>query len=142
MGRFFEAAFTGRLAKGNAHCSNEAAGLGVLWKYGFQPQRVAAWIYMQALVLLWKGVPFFSPPDPRCDAHTTRDTRQRPGGTRSPAPAPQCGPRQSMPHGKRAACDPGCSYQARVEGAATTAPNRATGTHFVWRDAPGWPWRA
>jgi len=98
MGRFFEAAFTGRLAKGNAHCSNEAAGLGVLWKYGFQPQRVAAWIYMQALVLLWKGVPFFSPPDP--------------------------------------------SYQARVEGAATTAPNRATGTHFVWRDAPGWPWRA
>jgi DUF1365 family protein len=28
-------------------------------RFGFQPQRVALWIYWHAVVLLWKGVPFF-----------------------------------------------------------------------------------
>lgn len=68
MGKFFDAAFSGRLAETNPSCSNEAAGLDVLWKYGFQPQRVAMWIYWQALKLLWLGVPFYGPPDKRCAA--------------------------------------------------------------------------
>lgn len=42
---------------------NEIASWECLWKYGFQPQRVALWIYWQALKLLWKGVPFYSPPN-------------------------------------------------------------------------------
>jgi hypothetical protein len=41
---------------------NEEAGLGTLLKYGYQPHRVAIWIYWQAIVLLWKGVPLYSPP--------------------------------------------------------------------------------
>lgn len=35
-----------------------------LRRYGFQPHRIALWIYWQALVLLRKGVPFHGPPDP------------------------------------------------------------------------------
>lgn len=31
-------------------------------RYGFQPQRAALLIYLQAIILLWKGVPFYSPP--------------------------------------------------------------------------------
>lgn len=33
-----------------------------LCRYGFMPQRTAFWIYWQAVKLMWKGVPFFSPP--------------------------------------------------------------------------------
>ena len=32
----------------------------LLHRYGFQPHRVAFWIYWQAVVLLWKGVPFYA----------------------------------------------------------------------------------
>jgi hypothetical protein len=28
-------------------------------RYGFQPHRVALWIYWHAVLLLWKGVPFY-----------------------------------------------------------------------------------
>lgn len=31
-------------------------------RYGFQPHRIAFWIYWQAVVLLWKGVPLYAPP--------------------------------------------------------------------------------
>lgn len=41
---------------------NEVASVGTLLQFGFQPQRVAAWIYWQAVVLLWKGVSFYPPP--------------------------------------------------------------------------------
>ena len=66
MGRFFDARLTARRVPpgpgGRGHLRNEAAGLGCLLRYGFQPQRVAFWIYWQALVLLWKGVSFYGPP--------------------------------------------------------------------------------
>ena len=32
-------------------------------RYGFEPQRVAFWIYWQALKLLWRGLHFFEPPN-------------------------------------------------------------------------------
>ena len=43
------------------HCSNASfASPLVPWRrYGFQPHRVALWIYWQAVLLLWKGVPFY-----------------------------------------------------------------------------------
>ena len=31
-------------------------------RYGYQPQRIAVWIYWQAVRLLWRGAPFLSPP--------------------------------------------------------------------------------
>ncbi len=38
-----------------AHCLK----LSSRCRYGFQPHRVALWIYWHAVLLLWKGVPFF-----------------------------------------------------------------------------------
>lgn len=35
-----------------------------LCRYGYQPQRIAFWIYMHAVMLLWKGVSLFDRPDP------------------------------------------------------------------------------
>lgn len=43
---------------------NETAGLSTLLRYGYQPQRVAFWIYAQAIVLVWKGVRVHAPPHP------------------------------------------------------------------------------
>lgn len=34
-------------------------------RYGYEPQRLAVWIYWQALQLLRKGVPFSGPPTTR-----------------------------------------------------------------------------
>lgn len=61
-GDYFIAALDARRDDATPALPNELASLGTLLKYGFQPQRVALWIYWQAIVLLWKGVPFYSPP--------------------------------------------------------------------------------
>lgn len=61
-GRYFSAVMKGVIDPDNPHRPNERSGLGNLFKYGFQPQRIALWIYWHALVLLWKGVPFYGPP--------------------------------------------------------------------------------
>lgn len=45
-----------------AHCLK----LSSRCRYGFQPHRVALWIYWHAVLLLWKGVPFFGWVGPRC----------------------------------------------------------------------------
>ena len=69
-----------------ASLRNEDAGLAILWRYagpehssdrgivpcdahcvlvcryGYQPQRVAFWIYWQAVKLLWRGATFYAPP--------------------------------------------------------------------------------
>ncbi|WZN64626.1 DUF1365 domain-containing protein [Chloropicon roscoffensis] len=42
---------------------SERANLSTWRRYGYMPQRVAVWIYWQALVLLWKGAPVFQHPD-------------------------------------------------------------------------------
>ncbi|KAL4448927.1 hypothetical protein ABPG77_007644 [Micractinium sp. CCAP 211/92] len=62
-GDFFLATFDARLSA-QPHLPNETASLGTLLRYGFQPHRVALWIYWHAVLLLWKGVPFFGPPGP------------------------------------------------------------------------------
>jgi DUF1365 family protein len=67
MGDFFLATFDARLSS-QPHLPNETASLATLWRYGFQPHRVALWIYWQAAVLLCKGVPFFGPPGPEYKA--------------------------------------------------------------------------
>ncbi|GMH32836.1 hypothetical protein BSKO_00670 [Bryopsis sp. KO-2023] len=61
-GDYFDAVLTGRRCESTAQ-RGERDGFRTLWRYGFQPQRVAFWIYWQAVKLLWKGVSFYSPPD-------------------------------------------------------------------------------
>ncbi|KAK9801897.1 hypothetical protein WJX73_009084 [Symbiochloris irregularis] len=62
LGDYFNAVLTGRVSQ-HPTLTNEQAGWRVLLRYGFQPQRVACLIYWQAVKLLWKGIPFISPPD-------------------------------------------------------------------------------
>lgn len=111
LGRFFIATLDAAVSNA-PHLPNETASLATLVKYSFQPHRVAFWIYWQALVLLWKGVPFYGPPDPaayRCVAEQRarhpptssgclfvwQPARQFPWSLSSapaPAPAPANGP--------------------------------------------------
>lgn len=63
MGNFFVATLDARRDEQNEDLPNELASFNSLIKFGFQPQRVALWIYWQAVVLLWKGVAFYSPPN-------------------------------------------------------------------------------
>jgi hypothetical protein len=44
-------------------------------RYGYEPQRVAVWIYWQALLLLRKGVPFYGPPSARQKAEIASELR-------------------------------------------------------------------
>lgn len=66
-GDYFLATFDARPSS-QPHLPNETASLRTLWRFGFQPQRVAVWIYWHAVLLLAKGVPFFSPPTPEYKA--------------------------------------------------------------------------
>ncbi len=43
----------------------ELTPVDAVTRYGYEPQRVAVWIYWEALQLLRKGVPFYGPPDER-----------------------------------------------------------------------------
>jgi DUF1365 family protein len=61
-GDYFIAALDAKLDTTAPALPNEIASLRTLLQYGFQPQRVALWIYWQAVMLLWKGVRFFPPP--------------------------------------------------------------------------------
>ena len=61
-GDYFIAALDAKLDTSAPALPNEIASMETLLRYGFQPQRVAFWIYWQAVVLLWKGVRFFAPP--------------------------------------------------------------------------------
>mmetsp|Transcript_14570 Transcript_14570/g.39446 ORF Transcript_14570/g.39446 Transcript_14570/m.39446 type:complete len:317 (-) Transcript_14570:567-1517(-) len=63
LGNFFHADLIGLRCQGScAGARNEEAGLRTLLRYGFLPQRIAAWIYWHALLLYCKGVPLYSPP--------------------------------------------------------------------------------
>lgn len=73
-GDFFLATFDARVSS-QPHLPNETASLSTLWRFGFQPQRVALWIYWHAVVLLWKGVPFFGPPSPEFKAAAAAKAR-------------------------------------------------------------------
>jgi len=61
-GDYFQAALTARLSA-MPHHPNERASLRVMWRHAFQPHRIAAWIYLQAVIVVAKSVPLFSPPD-------------------------------------------------------------------------------
>eukprot|EP00803_Ostreobium_quekettii_P004625 evm.model.scf_672.1 EVM.evm.TU.scf_672.1 scf_672:490-3697(-) len=65
MGDFFSASLAARKCHGTNEGQNEASGLSTLFRYGYQPHRVAFWIYWQAIKLFWMGIPFFSPPSRR-----------------------------------------------------------------------------
>ena len=56
-GSYFWARLKAKESKHKASRSEEA-DLKTLLKYGYMPHRVAMWIYWQAVILLWKGVPF------------------------------------------------------------------------------------
>ncbi|KAK9842105.1 hypothetical protein WJX81_008576 [Elliptochloris bilobata] len=62
LGDFFSAKLRARRDARAAR--NERAGLATLLRYGYLPQRIALWIYWQAVVLLCKGARFFPYPDP------------------------------------------------------------------------------
>ena len=79
LGKYFDAVIEGRVDRDSPYERNETANLAVLLKYGFQPQRVALWIYWHAVCLLWKGVPFYGPPGL---AACQRQSRSRESGGR------------------------------------------------------------
>lgn len=58
---FFVATLDAKVSQG-PHVPNEIAGWRILYKYGFQPHRLAVWIYWHAIILLLKKVPFYGPP--------------------------------------------------------------------------------
>jgi hypothetical protein len=97
LGDFFRATFDARLSSA-PHLPNETASLGTLWRYGFQPHRVALWIYWHAVVLLWKGVSFYRWADasggwlwmslPGC-CHSCPSTQPAAAGRYHPHAAPQ-----------------------------------------------------
>ena len=61
-GNYFTATLDAVRDTTNPDLPNELASMSTLLRYGFQPHRVAFWIYWQAVVLLWKGVTFYGPP--------------------------------------------------------------------------------
>ena len=63
LGNYFVARLSAR-ESGHPSVRSERADFCTLLKYGYMPQRVAFWIYWQALVLLWKGAPLFMNPPP------------------------------------------------------------------------------
>lgn len=77
-GNYFCAVMKGELDRDQPHQPNESAGYRRLLKYGFQPQRIALWIYWHALVLLWKGVSFYPPPSLQtCQTANAKATHPR-----------------------------------------------------------------
>lgn len=62
LGKYFDAVIEGQADKDAPHERNETASFGTLFRYGFQPQRVALYIYWHAVCLLYKGVSFYGPP--------------------------------------------------------------------------------
>lgn len=63
-GQYFDAHLVAAKDTARPHAPNEAAGLGVLLRYGLMPQRTALWIYLQAIKLFAKGCPVFGKPHP------------------------------------------------------------------------------
>lgn len=62
LGKYFDAVIEGQVDKDAPYERNETASFETLVRYGFQPQRVALYIYWHALCLLYKGVSFHGPP--------------------------------------------------------------------------------
>eukprot|EP01025_Chloroclados_australasicus_P002819 TRINITY_DN10644_c0_g1_i1.p1 TRINITY_DN10644_c0_g1~~TRINITY_DN10644_c0_g1_i1.p1 ORF type:complete len:286 (+),score=16.48 TRINITY_DN10644_c0_g1_i1:70-927(+) len=61
MGRYFDASLVAKRSSNSQ--TNENAGLFTFLRYGYEPFRVAFWIYWQAIILVRKGATFFNPPD-------------------------------------------------------------------------------
>lgn len=81
LGAFFDATLSARRSEA-PQVPNEHAGFGTLWRYGYEPHRVALWIYWEALQLLRKGVPFFGPPSPTQKAAMQQALRHGDAGSR------------------------------------------------------------
>ena len=111
----------------------ERAGLRTLLRYGFLPQRVAFWIYWQAVVLIWKGVKIHAKPDGDGGGGDTGDGGGDGSGcgfkARAAAAAAAAAPGKRLPEagGGRAGCGGGAGV-------------RAAGCPFEWTDARAWPW--
>ena len=61
-GDFFHASLKATIDTVAAHARSERAGIVRLLAYACSPHRVVLWIYYQALVLIFNGAQFFSPP--------------------------------------------------------------------------------
>lgn len=78
LGQYFDAHLIAKRCTGpGARELNEHAGLGSLLRYGFMPQRVALWIYWQAVILIAKGCPIY--PKPPGDSYKGRVEEQAKG---------------------------------------------------------------
>ncbi|GLC77762.1 hypothetical protein PLESTB_000958100 [Pleodorina starrii] len=147
-GDYFYANLVGRRSDRPARV-NEEAGLGALTRYGFMPHRVAALIYWQAVKLLVKGVPFCPPPSKAYQRELLQGQGQgeseQPG--RNVAAAAETNGGVSNGHTNGQGGGGLCPVAAVVRGASKSATkhshprNGANGQHFLWREAPGWPWR-
>ena len=87
------------------------------WLLG-RPQRVAVWIYWQAVVLLWKGVPLYGHP---------KDTGASVTAYRHTAAAAVAA---MHPHG----------VMADQRGGKAGAGGGGCPAAFVWRESKGYPW--
>ncbi|GIM09445.1 hypothetical protein Vretimale_13297 [Volvox reticuliferus] len=167
-GDYFYADLVGRRAE-HPQRVNEEAGLRALLRYGFMPHRVALLIYWQAVKLLIKGVPFYSPPSKAYQRELVAEsgeqqqqqqqqpTEQQLGIAVSKTAASEAG---KSANGAAVLLNSSNNGHAGVDskiggslcpvaavagswGAAqhTHPRNGFTGKHFLWREAPGWPWR-
>ena len=123
LGRYFDAQFVGKVeeeARGGANDYNdgrsERSGLVKLWRYGFLPQRVSAWIYAHAVLLALKGVRV--QPKPLAETYEARAGRALAAGGGGGGDGKRWGP---IPGGG---------------GASSSWRGRA----FVWGRALSWPW--
>ncbi|KAG2438648.1 hypothetical protein HXX76_005195 [Chlamydomonas incerta] len=147
---------SGGSSSGAAGELNEEAGLGRLWAYGFMPHRVAFLIYWQAVNLLAKGVPFYAPPGKEYQRLLIAERSSSAAAAATEAAANGNGSSNGNGSGSSngaaapatvSACGgaPGglCPVAAWSRGAGGHGHprNAVDGRHFVWRQAPAWPWR-
>ena len=71
LGSYFFASFSGERSPYRERA--ERCSLGMLLRFGYMPHRVALWIYYQAVVLLWKGVPVHDIPERNVYASMVRE---------------------------------------------------------------------
>lgn len=102
------------------------------WQLWLMPHKVAFWIYYQAFLLWWKGVPLFQHPKYSAgrayqEAVLVRNAKDRPSyksNGRSSATLRESGGQSSSAAGGM--------KQGRADGG---------GCPFRWYEAAGWPWR-
>lgn len=163
-GDYFYADLLARAAPpGRRAARNEEAGLGVALSYAFMPHRVALLIYWQAVKLLVKGVPFYPPPSKEYQRQLLENGEGQGAAGESRGAGEVLVAHKAQPNGhshgdsmgSKGANGAAARAQPTLGGGLcpvglgavpgarqhTHPRNGVDGKHFVWRPAPGWPWR-